>query len=91
MYIEGKDWDGLVFMVTMPANEREATFSINITDDFILELRENFTIELNEPTTANVQRGDPYEAIITIIDDDRKLTNLCNACHAMKPFITTIL
>ena len=77
-----------MFMVTMPANEREATFSINIVDDSILELRESFSIELNEPTTANVQRGDPYEAIITIVDDDRKLTNLYNACHAMKPFIS---
>ena len=57
-------------MVTMPANERQTTFSINIIDDSILELRENFTIELIEPTTANVQRGDPYEAIITIVDDD---------------------
>ena len=70
VYIEGEDWKGLVFQTAMPANERRTTFRISITNDDIPEQREYFTFELKDPTTAHVLRDVPYEAKVTITDDD---------------------
>ena len=56
-----------------------ATFEVPITDDMILERDENFTLTINEATLPdNVTRGDPGQATVTIVDNDRE----CKIIHS---------
>ena len=54
-------------------------FDIPINNDGIYESNENFTLTINPsslPTDVTV--GDPGEATVTIVDDDRKLIYYCH-------------
>ena len=49
-------------------------FNVSITDDNIHEIDENFMLTINAtsvPTSVSV--GNPSQATVTIVDDDRKL------------------
>jgi len=49
------------------------TFGVPITDDNILEGSENFMLTIDQSSLpTNVNRGDPDEATVTIVDDDCK-------------------
>jgi len=50
-----------------------ATFDVPITNDNIYEGNEDFMLTIDETTLPpNVRRGDPGEATVTIVDNDRK-------------------
>ena len=59
--------------IIFPAGDTTAKFDVLITDDNILEEIENFTLTINSSSLpTNVTVGDPNEATVTIVDNDRK-------------------
>ena len=68
------DYGSGPYTVTFPAGTTMVPFNVSITDDCILEGNENFTLDINPsslPTGVTV--GNPDQATVTIVDDDRKL------------------
>ena len=58
----------------IPAGQTNATFDVPIIDDMILENNEDFMLIIDETTLPDdVTRGDPGEATVNIVDNDRKL------------------
>ena len=58
----------------IPAGQTNATFYVPIIDDMILENNEDFMLIIDETTLPDdVTRGDPGEATVNIVDNDRKL------------------
>ena len=55
-------------------------FDIPINDDDIYEINENFrlTIDPNSLPPTGVTVGNPDQATVTIVDDDRKLIYFCH-------------
>ena len=73
MTSDGQDYTGGDYPVIFPAGSTKANFSIPIIDDDIFETDETFFLTLVIPPPAQdigVMRGDPFMAIVTIIDDD---------------------
>ena len=67
------DYTSGPYTVTFPAGQTTATFDVPINDDDILEGNENFILTIDQTSLpSNVTRGDPGEATVTIVDDDRK-------------------
>ena len=67
------DYTSGPYTVTFPAGQTTATFNVPINDDDILEGNENFMLAINETTLPDdVTHGNPGEATVTIVDDDRK-------------------
>ena len=69
----GEDYTGGNYSVIFPAGSTKENFSIPIRDDDIYENDETFFLTLVIPQPAEdigVMRGDPFMAIVTIIDDD---------------------
>jgi len=67
------DYNSGPYPVTFLAGVTSVTFDIPITDDNILESRENFTLTIDQfslPTSVN--RGNPDEATVNIVDNDCK-------------------
>ena len=68
------DYDSRPYNVTFPAGQTTATFDVPINDDNILEGNENFMLTINSSSLlTDVTRGDPGQATVTIMDNDRKL------------------
>jgi len=66
------DYTSGPYTVTFPAGETSVTFDVPITDD-ILEGNENFMLTIDQSSLpTGVNRGDPSEATVTIVDDDGK-------------------
>ena len=56
------------------AGETRVPFNIPITDDDILEGNENFLLTIESSSLpSGVTVGNPGQATVTIVDDDRKL------------------
>ena len=67
------DYTSGSYNFTIPSGQTTATFNIPINDDNILEIDENFLLIINETALPpDVTRGNPSEATVTIVDDDRK-------------------
>ena len=67
------DYTSGPYTVTFPAGHTTATFNIPITDDMISEGDENFMLTINSSSLPDgVTRGDPGEATVAIVDNDRK-------------------
>jgi len=67
------DYNSGPYPVTFPAGLTSVTFDVPITDDNILEGSENFMLTIDQSSLpTNVNRGDPDEATVTIVDNDRK-------------------
>ena len=66
----------LTVPVHFPANATNATFSISLNDDHILENNENFTLEIipssGSPLPKNLTIGVNHTAIVIIKDIDCK-------------------
>ena len=61
------------YTVTFPAGQTTTTFDVPINDDNIYEINEDFILTIDEsslPTSVN--RSNPGEATVTIVDDDCK-------------------
>ena len=68
------DYGSGPYTVTFPAGETSASFDIPINDDGIYEGNEDFMLTIDPsslPTGGTV--GNPGQATVTIVDDDRKL------------------
>ena len=67
------DYTSGPYTVTFPAGQTTATFDVPIIDDSILEGSEDFILTIDETSLPDgVTRGNPGEATVTIVDDDRK-------------------
>ena len=67
------DYTSGPYTVTFPAAQTTATFDVAINDDNILEGNENFILNIDGTSLpTGVTRGNPGEATVTIVDDDRK-------------------
>ena len=68
------DYDSGPYPITINAGQTNATFDVTINDDNILESNENFTLTINSSSLpTGVTHGDPGQATVTIMDNDRKL------------------
>ena len=63
------------YNITFPAGTTSVPFNVSITDDNILEDNENLllTVDLSS-LPDNITVSDPYQATVTIVDKDGKLT-----------------
>ena len=69
----GVDYHSGPYEVTFTAGTTEPSFNISliITDDFIFERNENFTITIDPSSLpSNVTVGDPDQVTVTIVDND---------------------
>ena len=68
------DYSSGRYNVTIPTGETTAAFNVPIKDDDILEGDENFILIIYSTSLPkSVTPGNPDEATVTIVDDDRKL------------------
>ena len=51
-----------------PADSTNASLIISITNDNIVEMNETFSLTINP--SSDVMTVDPYNAVVTIVDDD---------------------
>ena len=68
------DYGSGPYTVTFPAGVTSVRFDVPINDDDIFEANEDFTLTIDPcslPTGDAV--GNPGQATVTIVDDDRKL------------------
>ena len=62
------------YSVTFPANTTRMEFDIAITNDTDYEGMENFMIVINSSSLPmDIRVDDPRQAMVTIMEDDRKL------------------
>ena len=67
------DYTSGPYPVLFRAGETSVTFDVPITDDSILEDNENFMLTIDQSSLPGyVFCGNPDEATVTIVDDDRK-------------------
>ena len=67
------DYTSGPYTVTFPAGQTTATFDVPINDDNILEGNETFMLTIDSSSLPDrVTRGDPGQATVTIVDNDRK-------------------
>ena len=67
------DYTSGPYTVTFPAGQTTATFDVPINDDDILEGNENFILTIDPSSLpSDVSVGDPDQATVTIVDNDRK-------------------
>ena len=67
------DYTSGPYTVTFPAGLTMVAFDVPITDDTILEVNENFMLSIDEASLPfGITHGNPPEATVTIVDDDRK-------------------
>ncbi|WXG55327.1 MAG: retention module-containing protein [Candidatus Sedimenticola sp. (ex Thyasira tokunagai)] len=77
---EGNDYNGLLYDaltgdVTFAPGETSVMIKLDITDDFMPEETETFTVVLSNPDNATIDDG---EALGTIIDDDMPVVSINN-------------
>ena len=67
------DYGSGPYTITFPAGTTMVPFNVSIIDDMIFEGNENFMLTIDPsslPTDVTV--GNPDQATVTIVDDDRK-------------------
>ena len=71
----GVDYYSGPYNITFPAGTTSVPFNVSITDDNILEDDENFLLTVDLSLLPdNITASDPYQATVTIVDKDGKLT-----------------
>jgi len=67
------DYNSRRYRVTFSAEVTSVTFYVPITDDSILEGNENFMLTIDQSSLpTGVNRSDPGEATVTIVDNEGK-------------------
>ena len=69
---EGEDYGSGPYSVTIPAKATSVQFDVNIHDDNVLEMDENFTLTINISSLPDHVISTNSEATVTIVDDDGK-------------------
>ena len=78
------DYDSGPYTVIIPAGKTTATFNISINDDTIFERDENFMLTINGTSLPDsVTLGNPDEATVTIVDNDRKYITCTDNVHKL--------
>ncbi|XP_065884189.1 uncharacterized protein [Dysidea avara] len=78
----GVDYDSGPYTVTFPAGVTRVPFDIPINNDSILENDEDFTVTINPSSLpADITRGDPGSATVTIVDDDPVTVNFSRTTY----------
>ena len=68
------DYSSGPYTVIFAAGVTMVAFDVPVNDDNILEGNENFMLTINSSSLpSNVTVGDPGEATVTIVDNDRKI------------------
>ena len=74
----GIDYDSGPYTVIVPAGVTSVSFDVPISDDNIFKSNGTFILTINSSSLpSDVIVGNPGQAIVTIVDDDRKLLSLC--------------
>ena len=71
-YIAGEDFNGNLMTVNIPAGVTMQSFTINITNNNIVECNEIFNVAIVSVTTCGVAIGNNNRSEVIIIDDDSK-------------------
>ena len=58
--------------VEIPAGETRVTFTVSVNNDDIFEGNENFTLSINVSLPTGIMVGEPGQATVIIVDDDRE-------------------
>ena len=67
------DYTSGPYSITFSAGVTNVPFNISINNDSIFEENENFTLTINSSLPTGVMVGNPGQATVTIVDNDRKL------------------
>ena len=67
------DYTSGPYSVTFPAGVTSVPFNVTINNDNVFEDNENFTLTINSSLPTGVMAGNPGQATVTIVDNDRKL------------------
>ena len=71
----GSDYGAGPYNVTFRAGETLDSFNLTITDDTLVEGKENFTLSVDQSSLPDsVSISDHNEATVTILDNDCKLS-----------------
>ena len=70
------DYTSGPYFITFLAGVMSVPFNISINDDNIFEENENFTLTINLSLPNGVMVGNPAQATVTIVDNDRKLLSI---------------
>jgi len=69
----GVDYNSGPYTVTFPAGMTRVPFDVPIIDDNTFEGNETFMLTIDSSSLPSyITAGDPDEATVTIVDDDRK-------------------
>ena len=68
--ITGSDYQKRNIIVEVPARTLSQLFTVNITNDVIVEYTEMFNVEINSVSTCAITIGGCNRSEINIIDDD---------------------
>ena len=67
------DYGSGPYTVTFPAGMTSVPFNVSINNDDIFEGNEDFTLTIDPSSLpGDVNVGNPSQATVTIVDDDRK-------------------
>ena len=66
------DYDSGLYTVVFSAGETKKYFYVSIINDDTFEGNEHFNLTINSTLPSIVSIGDPNQAEVTIIDDDRE-------------------
>ena len=70
----GVDYTSGPYTKIIRAGETRVPFAVPIIDDDVLEGNENFNLTISTPSPPNrVTVTNPYQASVTIVDDDGKI------------------
>ena len=72
----GIDYDSGPYTVSFPAGMTSISFDVPITDDNILENNEQFHLIFSNTLPDHVTIGNPSQTIVTITDNDSKISVL---------------
>ena len=73
----GRDYESGPYSVTIKRGETSAVFCIEIYNDSMFEMNEEFTMSINNNTLhTDIVLMQPYTATITIVDDECKIFTL---------------
>ena len=69
---EGEDYGSGPYSVTIPAKATSVQFDVNIHDDNVLEMDENFNLTITTPPLPGRVIITNRETTVTIVDNDGK-------------------
>ena len=69
---EGEDYGSGPYSVTIPAKATSVQFNVNISDDKVLEMDENFILTIDISSSSERVMSTNRETTVIIVDNDGK-------------------